>query len=144
MSDETWDQKLAAERWKIAHAEYRAEVSLGWDRQKTFFALNPTLTAVIAGFARTPQAAQVALVAAAIAALGGALVVRRSHGRYRAALAVVQRLEDQLGFADLQTTGGQREARGGLRLEKFRIVDVMAIAFVLNAVLDIVLAAMWR
>lgn len=135
------ERKELLERLKLAHAEYRAEVALGWDRQKLFLTLNPVLTAGLLASGAHTLAARYACVLAALIALAGALVVRRSHGRYRAARAALQRLEDQLGLEDLQTTGGQREARGGLRLERFRVVDVLVGVFLLLAGLDLLLAA---
>ena len=134
---------LLVERWKVAHAEYRAEVALGWDRMKLFVTLNPVLTAGIVASDARPHTARLALVAAAAVALAGTLIVRRSHSRYQATRAVVLRLEDELGFADLQTTGGQRAAREGPRLEWFRVVDVLAFVFVGIAVLDVALAVTW-
>jgi hypothetical protein len=138
------DRRELLERWKLAHAEYRAEVALGWDRQKLFMTLNPVLTAGLA--AAAPPAPELPIVLgfglAACVALAGMLIVLRSHSRYRATRATLQRLEDLLGFEDLQTTGGQREARGLLRLELFRVVDVIAAVFLLFALLDIVLAVL--
>lgn len=136
---------LLLERLKLAHAECRAEISLGWDRQKFFLGINPSLTVLIAVAAPEYHAAAVraALVGAAAIALVGTLVVHRGHTRYQAARATLQRLEDELGIQDLQTTGGQREARGGLRLEAFRIVDLMVGVFLLLAGLDIWLALTW-
>lgn len=128
------------ERWKQAHAEYRAEVALGWDRQKLFLTLNPVLTAGLAATGVHTTAARLACVAAAAVALAGTLIVLRSHGRYQAARAAVQQLEDALGIEDLQTTGGQRAARGGPRLERFRVVDVLVGVFVLLAAIDVALA----
>ena len=133
-------RKELVERLKLAHAEYRAEVALGWDRQKLFLTLNPVLTAGIAVAGGRTLAAQLALGAAALVAVAGTLIVLRSHGRYQAARAALQRLEDQLGLEDLQTTGGQREARGMPRLERFRVVDVLVVVFMLIALLDIALA----
>ena len=140
---ETEARKELVERWKLAHAEYRAEVALGWDRMKFFLAANPILTAGIAAFGTRILAAQLAFIAAALGALAGTLIVRRSHGRYQATRAVLQRLEDELGWADLQTTGGQREARELPRLEKFRVVDIVTSAFIMIALLDVALAVLW-
>ena len=132
------------ERYKLAHAEYRAEVALGWDRQKLFLTLNPALTALVGVATQShPAVARAAFVVAALTALAGALVVRRSHSRYQATRAVVQRLEDALGIADLQTTGGMRAARDNPRLERFRVVDVIVIVFVLYALLDVAAALVW-
>lgn len=132
------------ERLKLAHAEYRAEVALGWDRQKLFLTLNTTLPALIAALAHQALAARIALFCAALVAVTGALVVVRSHRRYRATRVALQAIEDALGIQDLQTTGGQREARGSMRLESFRIVDLLALVFVMQALLDVLLAVIWR
>ena len=138
----TADRHELIERYKLAHAEYRAEVALGWDRQKLFLTLNPALTALISSAVHTKAGAQLALTAAALTALAGALIVRRSHSRYRATRAALLQLEDLLGIQDLQTTGGQRQARDAPRLERFRIVDVVAFVFVVTALLDLALAAL--
>lgn len=134
------DRAELLERLRLAHAEYRAEVALGWDRQRLFLTLNPVLTAGLAATGAHTLAARLACGVAAIVALAGALVVLRSHGRYRAARAALQAREDALGYEDLQTTGGQREARGGLRLERFRVVDLLVAVFVALAAVDVALA----
>lgn len=135
---------ILVERWKIAHAEYRAEVALGWDRTKLFITLSPALTAWIASSdapaASSPLATRLLFALAALIALAGTFIVDRGHTRYQATRAVVQRLEDALGFADLQTTGGQREARELPRLEKFRVVDVVRGVLIVIALLDVALA----
>lgn len=138
------DRHELVERLKLAHAEYRAEVALGWDRQKLFLTLNPALTALVAGLARSALAARVGFALAALIALAGAFVVLRSHGRYRATRAALQAIEDRLGLSDLQTTGGQRAARGGMRLETFRIVDLLVVVFLVVALADVALALLWR
>lgn len=132
----------AVERLKLAHAEYRAEVALGWDRQKLFLTLNPALTAALVASGAHSIGNQLAFGAAALIALSSTFIVLRSHKRYQATRAVVQRLEDALGFADLQTTGGQRAERGLPRLERFRIVDVIAFVFVMLAIVDVALAVL--
>lgn len=138
------DRKELLERYKLAHAEYRAEVALGWDRQKLFLTINPALTALLSSQVHVGIGARLALGAAALVALAGLLIVRRSHTRYRATYATLAALEDQLGITDLQTTGGQREARGSLRLENFRVVDVISALFAVLAALDLALAVLWR
>lgn len=142
--DSTEARRELIERYKLAHAEYRAEVALGWDRQKFFLSLNPALTTLIAAVVRTSSAARLALAAAALTALAGTAIVRRSHGRYRATRATLFAVEDLLGIQDFQTTGGQRAARELPRLERYRIGDIVAAVFVLNALLDIALAVLWR
>ena len=137
------DSTRLFERYKLAVAECRAEISLGWERQKLFLTLNPTLTAIVGVAARSPTAARAALVAAALTALAGAFIVQRSHARYRSARDTAQRLETELGIADLQTTGGQREARGLPRGETYRVIDVVIWVSCVNAALDLALAAWW-
>lgn len=138
------DRKEQIELYKLAVGEYRAEVSLGWDRQKLFLTLNPVLTAFIPLVgSRSGTATRLAFVAAALIALCGVLVVRRSHGRYRAAYGLVRQYEQRLGIEGLQTTGGMREAKGLLRLERYRIVDVLVVIFVMIAALDLVMALTW-
>jgi hypothetical protein len=134
---------LLLERYRTAYAEYRAEVALGWDRQKFFVGLPATLTALVSSIGTHRIAARVALGTSALVALAGALIVMRSHGRYRAARATLLAIETELGIQDLQTTGGQREARGGLRLEAWRIADVLVVVFLLIAALDVALAVLW-
>lgn len=134
------DRQELLERLKLAHAEYRAEVALGWDRQKLFLTLNPLLTAGLAASDVHTPAARLAAGAAALVAIAGMLIVLRSHGRYQAARAALLQLEDALDLQDLQTTGGQRELRAGLRLEKFRVVDVIVTVFALLAAVDVMLA----
>jgi hypothetical protein len=131
------------ERYKLAYAEYRAEVALGWDRQKLFLTLPSTITALTSALATHRLAAQAALLCAVLLSLTGMLVVWRSHGRYRATRQAMQALEDRLGIEDLQTTGGQREARGLMRLEAFRIVDVLIVVFAIIGALDLALLALW-
>lgn len=142
----TTDRHEAFERLKLAYAEYRAEVTLGWDRHKLFLTLNPTLTA-LAGLATHAShkgiVAGLCFGAAAFIALVGCFVVLRSHGRYQAARAALQSIEDELGLSDLQTTGGQRAARGGPRLERFRVVDALVAVLVALALLDVALALVW-
>jgi hypothetical protein len=137
------DRQELFERYKLAYQEYRSEVSLGWERQKLFLTLNPTLTALIPAFGRDKLAGAATLCCAAVIALAGAFIVSRAHSRYRATRLAMHALETQLGIAGVQTTGGQRELKGGPRLEAFRVVDVLVIVFMLNAALDFLLAGLW-
>lgn len=107
------------ERYKLAYQEYRAEVALGVERQKLFLALSPAVAAFSAG--KDKPAAVAALVLSGLASGVGILVVHRSHGRYRATRAVLLRLGAELGWDDIETTGGMREERGLLRLESYRV-----------------------
>jgi hypothetical protein len=137
------DRHELLERYKIAHAEYRAEVAIGWDRQKLCLTLSAALTGAVAVAATRPLAARLTLVAAALIAIAGVLLGVRSHARYRATREQLRAIEDALGISDVQTTGGQREARGAARFERFRVVDVLAMVFVLIAAIDVALAALW-
>jgi hypothetical protein len=130
-------------RYELVLVEYRSEVRLGWERQRLFI----TLSVVMTGFACVASSDQrsgavMALVCAALTAVAGILVVLRSHARYRAVRVSVHQLEDQLGFADLRTTGGQRELRGGQRQERFRVVDVVVGLLGLLTALDVLLAVL--
>jgi hypothetical protein len=128
------------ERYSIAHSEYRQEVLLGWDRMKTFLIINPSFTVILALKDGTTLPMRLAFAAAACIALAGVFVVNRSHSRFRATMVTVNYLEKQLGIEDIQTTGGQRERLGMLRMERYRIVDVVTVVFVVIAVIDVVLA----
>lgn len=138
------DRSELMELYRLTHAEYRAEVALGWDRQKFFLMLNPTLLAIVGVLGtREHFAAQVALASAAAVSIAGVLVVRRSHGRYRATRTQLDVLANALGVPGVETTGGQREAHGKPRAEGFRIVTVATMVLVLFAVLDALFAVLW-
>ena len=72
-----------------------------------------------------------------VVAWEGIMVIRASHRRYRAARDAVLALEDSLGFSDLQTTGGQREARGKPRSERYRVVDIVTAVLAIIGALDV-------
>lgn len=135
-------RKELLERYKLAYAEYRAEVALGWDRQKLFLTVNPALTAYISSSSQAhSNGARLALVVAAATAIAGTMIVRRSHGRYQATRKALQAIEDRLGIQDLQTTGGQRTARSLPSGERFKVVHVVSALLLLTAALNLVLAA---
>ena len=131
------------ERYKLAFAEYRAEVLLGWERQKLFLTLNPSLTAIISALHGHSLAAQFALVVAANVSIAGALIISRSHSRYRHARNQLQSIESLLKIEDFQTTGGMREERGLMRLERYKVSTIVMGVLLLNALLDLVLAVLW-
>lgn len=122
------------ERYKLAHAECRAEVTLGWQRQQTFMLLVVGLTAA-AVF--TSDGVRMLAFMSFVVAWEGIMVIRASHRRYRAARDAVLALEDSLGFSDLQTTGGQREARGKPRSERYRVVDIVTAVLAIIGALDV-------
>lgn len=126
------------ERYKLAVAEYRAEVTLGHARQQLFVTLNPAVAAFSANGNRTISVAALGLAAAA--SLVGILLVWRSHGRYRQTRAVLLELARALGCeGDWQTTGGMREARGEPRYERGpRVVMALSVLLALYAVFDVV------
>jgi hypothetical protein len=128
------------EQYKIVFAEYRAEVTLGWERQKLFITLNPSLTSIIAVFSKNVVATRVALSVAAMVAVCGAFVVWRAHERYRATYRSLAHVENLLNIERIQTTGGQRLARGYLRLERFKVASVIIGLLLLIAMLDVFLA----
>ncbi len=129
-------------RYSIAYQEYRAEVTLGWDRMKTFLTINPTFTVLLAMNDKVTLPVRLAAIGAASIALAGALIVHRSHKRYKATQGPLQQLQRDLGIEDILTTGGQREAVGLARLEQYRIADVVTWVFVLIAALDLALATL--
>lgn len=136
--DESDARKELLELYKIAHAEYRAEVNLSWERQKLFLGFNPVVATLAATLAEhAPLAARAGLLTAACVSIAGILVVWRSHGRYRATRAHVQALERKLGIDGLETTGGMREARGEPRLEGFKVVTVLMTILGCLAVLEV-------
>lgn len=140
----TMDRSELMELYKLGHAEYRAEVSLGWERQKLFLTLNPTLLAIVGALgAQEPHAAQAALAAAAAVSVAGMFVVVRSHGRYRATRAQLDVLAGELSVPGLETTGGMRQAQGKPRAEGFRVVTVVVTVLALFVLLDLILVVLW-
>lgn len=132
------ERKELLELYKLAHAEYRAEVNLGWERQKLFLGFNPLVATLAASLAQhAPWGARAGLVSAALVSVAGILVVWRSHGRYRATRAHMQALERKLRIDGLETTGGMREARGEPRLEGFRVVTVLMTILACLALLEV-------
>jgi hypothetical protein len=130
------------ELYKLAHAEYRAEVTLGWERQKLFLTLTPALMALGGGLgAQAPWAAEGALAAGAAVAAGGALIVWRSHGRFRATRARLEALADELAVTRFDTTGGMRAGAGQLRGERYRVITVIIALLVFYLLLA--LGLMW-
>lgn len=137
MADET---APLLERYKLAVAEYRAEVTLGADRVRLFVTLNPAVVALSSHTHRTLATA--ALVLAAAASVLGILVVGRSHGRYRQTRNVLLTLATALGCAgDWQTTGGMREARAEPRFEGLKVSTAVQLLLGAYVVFDLVAAA---
>jgi hypothetical protein len=131
------------ERYKLAYAEYRAEVALGSERQRLFVTLNPAVAALSSSASKPLATAALAL--AAVASLVGLVLVWRSHGRYRQTRAVLLSIATELGCADdWQTTGGMREARGEPRFERVRVVSALYVLFVLYVLFDIVAIGVLR
>jgi hypothetical protein len=128
------------ERYKIAVAEYRAEVSLGTERQRLFVTLNPAIAALASPAGRV--VVLLALGLAALASLVGQLLVARSHARYRQTRHVLLDLARQLGCeSDWQTTGGMREAQGDDRGEGVRVTTVIRFLLIAYALFDVVAIA---
>lgn len=136
MSD---DRDELIERYKLAYAEYRAEVALGTERQRIFIALAPAVAAFVSN--RDTVIAVLALLCSAAASVVGILLVHRSHTRYRATRAVVLGLGDRLAWDDLRTTGGMREAKGELRRERFKVAGAVQALLGLYAAFDVLAAA---
>lgn len=130
------------ERYKIAYAEYRAEVSLGNERQKLFVTLNPAVAALSVA-TREPIALTAALVLAACASVVGIVLVSRSHGRYQQTRHVLLALAKQLSCeSDWQTTGGMREERGEPRYEsRLKVTTAVKALLAVYALFDVVAVA---
>lgn len=136
-------ETLQLERYKIAYAEYRAEVSLGNERQKLFITLNPVIAALASS--THIKLASAALLLAASASIVGIVLVGRSHGRYQRTRDVLLALAKQLGCeSDWQTTGGMREARSEPRWEGPRVTTAVKALLGLYAIFDVVvLGLLW-
>ena len=132
------ERKELIERYKLAYAEYRAEVALGIERQRIFIALAPAVAAFASN--RDHLIATLAFLLSAAASVVGILLVHRSHTRYRAVRAIVLGLGDKLGWDDLATTGGMREARGDPRLERFKVTGSVMALLALYAFFDVIAA----
>lgn len=132
------------ERYKFAYREYRAEVSLGNERQKLFIGLNPVIAA-FAGTSSRLELVSAALLLAAMASVVGIVLVTRSHGRYQRTRDVLLSLARELGCEeDWQTTGGMREARGEPRWEGPRVTTAVKWLLALYAVFDLIaIALVW-
>jgi hypothetical protein len=132
-------RKELIERYKLAYAEYRGEVALGTERQRIFITLAPAVAAFVSS--RETAIAVAAFLLSAAASVVGILLVHRSHTRYQATRSVVFRLGDQLGWDDLRTTGGMREAHGDPRLEYFKVTGAVKFLLGLYAAFDLIAAA---
>lgn len=130
------DRSELLERYKLAYAEYRAEVALGSERQKLFMGLNPVIAALAANSRDVPIAAG-ALGLALIASLVGVMLVGRSHERYQHTREVLLRIARELGCeSDWATTGGMREARAEPRREGPRVTTAIKWLLSLYALYD--------
>ena len=104
------------DRYKLAYAEYRAEVELGSRRQLWFLALGPVLVALASRGIRHELIVGALLLAACVSA-AGIIVVRRSHERYRRTRDVLLSQARELGVeGDWRTTGGMGGPKEGVRV----------------------------
>lgn len=127
--------------YELAHADHRAEVGLGWERQKFFLSLNPAILIIAGGIAaRSNPAAVAAFAVGTVLSIVGALTVARSHGRTRRTRDTLDACAHRVGVEGPEITGGQRALHGKPRGERFRVVTLMIIALVVNALLDAWLA----
>lgn len=118
------------DRYKLAYAEYRAEVELGSRRQLWFLALGPALVALASRGIRHELVIGTLLLAACVSA-AGIVVVRRSHERYRRVRDVLLSQVRELGVeGDWRATGGMGGPREGVRV----VVAVEAVLWVSLAV----------
>lgn len=130
--------------YEIAHTDHRAEVALGWERQRFFLTLNPAILVVAGGISSDSKyAAIAALAVGAVLSAVGALVVGRSHGRARRTRDQLDAAAKRVGVDGPETTGGQRALHGKPRAERFRVVTLIIAALAINGLLDAALAIYW-
>lgn len=88
--------------YKIAVAEYRFNVKLGWDRAKFLLGLHTTLFGAVVVLLRSEGTHAVPLIALSLIGCGAAWVgvniIDRGHHYYRRAVYKKTLLEDQLGL----------------------------------------------
>lgn len=126
---------------QLAHAEHRAEVQLGWERQRFFLGVNAVLlTAGSAISAASPAAALPVLALGAVLSLVGTLVVTRSHGRTRRTRDELDQAARRAGVEGPGTTGGQRVLAGRARGEGYRVVTLVVVALGVNGAIDVGMA----
>lgn len=125
-----------------ARADHRAEVELGWSRQRFFLGVNAALlTAGCALASWSPTAALPVLTFGAVLALVGALVVARSHGRSRRTRDELDAAARRAGVTGPAVTGGQRVRQGKSRGEGYRAVTLVVVALGVCGALDLAAAA---
>lgn len=121
-----------------ARADHRAEVELGWERQRFFVGMNAAL--LVAGSAIgswSPQAALPVLALGAVLSLVGALIAMRSHGRVRRTRDALDQVARRAGVEGPEVTGGQRALHGKARGEGYRVVALVVVALVVCGALDV-------
>lgn len=126
---------------ELAHADHRAEVALGWSRQRFFVAVNAALLAAGSAIATSsPTMALPVLVLGVVLSLVGALVVAWSHGRTRRTRDELDAMARRAGVEGPGITGGQRVLRGEARGERYRVVTLVVVALVVNGMVDTCIA----
>lgn len=139
MADPQHDALLKA--YELAHQDHRAEVQLGWERQRFFVGLNPALLVTAGALtALSKPAAIAALGVGTVLSLVGALVVARSHGRARHTRDGLEAAARRIGLEGPEVTGGQRALHGKPRAERFRVVTLVIVGLVVHAMFDAGLA----
>ncbi|MDB4988682.1 MAG: hypothetical protein JWN04_3860 [Myxococcaceae bacterium] len=140
------DRAEQLELYKLSWAEYRAEVTLGWSRARSFLALGMVgpLAVVAAPSTRALAATTCISSFAMVASMLGVLVVRQSHQRYRATRQQLDTLSRELGIPGFETTGGMRQAHGKPRGGGVRVSNVMMLLLALLAVLNATLVLLPR
>jgi hypothetical protein len=127
--------------YQLAHAEHRAEVALGWARQRFFLAVNAALLAAGSAIsAASPTAALPVLAFGAVLSLVGALVVARSHGRSRRTRGELDAAARRAGVEGPAITGGQRVLQGKARGERYRVVTLVVVALGVCGAMDACIA----
>lgn len=146
-SELTRDQLLTL--YRLAIEEYRFEINLGWERQKVFLAINPTLLGLIGAMMGRGQSEdgawfiRGALFAALAVSMLGIFVVRKSHTYYQNAKRHFGALEDHLAIPvelRFQTTDGMREANMAAPSQRrFRVLEAVLLVLWVFALLDVIL-----
>ncbi len=127
--------------YELAHADHRAEVSLGWELQKFFLSVNPAILVTAGALSTVSTLGAIAVLGVGtVTAFVGALAVARAHGRTRRTRNWLRARASAIGLEGPEITGGQQELKGKPRSERFRIVTLMVSALAINALCDLGLA----
>lgn len=127
--------------YELAHQDHRAEVQLGWERQRFFVGSSAALLVAGGALSEPSSFASTAVLGLGAAlSLVGALVVARSHGRSRRTRDELEAAAKRLGLEGPAVTGGQRALHGKPRGERFRVVTLVITTLLVTGLVDVALA----